>query len=44
MGAPEATAPAFPWRIHLVTTELENCSRGRILNIHLIYGPLPTAL
>lgn len=28
----------------LLLPELENCSRGGILNIHLIYGSLLTAL
>lgn len=44
-GTPEATRH---WHIHLVIALLpapENCSLGGILNIHLIYSPLPpTAL
>lgn len=43
-GTPEATRL---WLIHLVSALLpapENCSPGGILNIHLIYSSLPTAL
>lgn len=43
-GAPEATAPPSCGTFILLLPEPENCSPGGILNIHLIYGPLPTAL